>query len=60
VAKDTARLGTRGIYRAEVEASLPYLVCDADHHFYEPEDSMTRFLEPKYQARMAGQRPITR
>jgi predicted TIM-barrel fold metal-dependent hydrolase len=52
--------GTRGVYRADVEASLPYLVCDADHHFYEPDDSMTRHLERKYRDRMYGQRPISR
>jgi predicted TIM-barrel fold metal-dependent hydrolase len=53
-------VGTRGIYRADVEVSLPYRVCDADHHFYEPDDSMTRHLEAEYRDRMFGQRPISR
>ena len=40
--------GTRGVYRAEDEAKLAYRVYDADNHFYETPDSVTRFLEPKY------------
>jgi hypothetical protein len=40
--------GTRGVYRPEEEAKLPYSVYDADNHFYETPDAVTRFLEPRY------------
>jgi predicted TIM-barrel fold metal-dependent hydrolase len=48
MAGDATLIGTRGVYRAEVEARLPYKVFDADNHFYPPEDAETRHLEPEF------------
>jgi hypothetical protein len=44
--------GSRGIYLADKEASLPYRVYDADHHIYPPPDARIRQLDPKYHARL--------
>ncbi|MGE0881067.1 MAG: amidohydrolase family protein [Acidimicrobiia bacterium] len=44
--------GTRGIYAAEKEASLPYRVWDADHHIYPPADARIRHLPAKYHDRL--------
>ncbi|ONH33335.1 amidohydrolase family protein [Pseudofrankia asymbiotica] len=41
---DTPQLGSRGIYVADVEQSLPYGIFDADHHLYAPDDAVTRYL----------------
>ena len=48
MAESTRQAGSRGVYRADFEARLPYRVFDADNHFYETPDALTRFLEPKY------------
>ncbi|HEX5586663.1 MAG TPA: amidohydrolase family protein [Acidimicrobiia bacterium] len=40
----TPELGSRGVYLADVEQSLPYRVFDADHHFYPPADALTRHM----------------
>ena len=47
---DTA-IGTRGVYRAEVEERLPYRVYDADNHFYPTPDAIDRHLDPKMRER---------
>ncbi|ADP83289.1 amidohydrolase family protein [Pseudofrankia inefficax] len=44
---DTPQLGSRGIYVADVEQSLPYGIFDADHHLYAPADAVTRYLAPE-------------
>src|SRR5436309_13357228 len=44
--------GSRGIYLADKEASLPYKVYDADHHIYAPQDARIRHLDPKYHDRL--------
>lgn len=44
--------GTRGVYVAEKEASLPYKVFDADHHIYAAADARIRHLDPKYHDRL--------
>jgi predicted TIM-barrel fold metal-dependent hydrolase len=43
---DTHQLGSRGIYGAELEKSLPYGIFDGDHHLYAPDDAVTRYLDP--------------
>ncbi len=43
---DTPRLGTRGIYGADLEQHLPYGIFDGDHHLYAPDDAVTRYLAP--------------
>ncbi|MBO0729280.1 MAG: amidohydrolase [Acidimicrobiaceae bacterium] len=50
MATETA-LGTRGVYRAEVEERLPYRVFDADNHFYPTPDAVDRYLDPKMRER---------
>ena len=50
MASDTA-VGTRGVYRAEVEEKLPYRVYDADNHFYPTSDAIDRYLDPKMRDR---------
>lgn len=42
----TPQLGSRGIYTAGQEQSLPYGIYDADHHLYAPSDAVTRYLDP--------------
>ena len=32
-------------------ADLPYLIFDADNHYYEAEDAFTRHLDPKMRRR---------
>lgn len=32
------------------EADVDYALCDADQHYYEPQDALTRHLEKKYQS----------
>jgi len=44
----TSETGTRGIYVADKEASLPYGVYDADNHIYAPDDARIRHLAKKY------------
>jgi predicted TIM-barrel fold metal-dependent hydrolase len=44
---DTPKLGTRGIYGADLEQTLPYGIFDGDHHFYAPDDAVTRHLAPE-------------
>lgn len=44
---DTSKLGSRGIYGADQEQSLPYGIFDGDHHLYAPEDAVTRHLAPE-------------
>ena len=41
---ETPKLGTRGIYGAELEQTLPYGIFDGDHHLYAPDDAVTRYL----------------
>ena len=41
----TAQTGTRGVYREEDEAKLPYTAYDADNHIYPPQDAEIRHLE---------------
>jgi predicted TIM-barrel fold metal-dependent hydrolase len=48
----TAGTGTRGVYLADNEASLPFKVWDADHHIYPPDDARIRHLDPKYHDRL--------
>ena len=43
----SAQIGSRGVYVADVEQSLPYGVFDADHHLYAPSDAVTRYLAPE-------------
>ena len=43
---------SRGVYRPDVEATLPYRVFDADNHFYPPEDAEVRHLEARYRERV--------
>jgi predicted TIM-barrel fold metal-dependent hydrolase len=40
---ETPQVGTRGIY-GSAEETLPYGIYDGDHHFYAPEDAVTRYL----------------
>lgn len=47
-----AETGTRGIYLAQKEAALPYLVYDADHHIYPPEDARIRHLPKRFHDRL--------
>jgi predicted TIM-barrel fold metal-dependent hydrolase len=44
---NSPQLGSRGIYTAGLEQTLPYGVFDADHHLYAPSDAVTRFLAPE-------------
>ena len=44
----STQTGKRGVYRADVEARLPYQVFDADNHIYPPPDAEIRHLEKKY------------
>ena len=48
----TTQTGTRGVYRAEDEAKLPYLAYDADNHIYPPQDAEIRHLEKLYHERV--------
>jgi predicted TIM-barrel fold metal-dependent hydrolase len=43
---ETPKLGTRGIYGAELEQTLPYGIYDGDNHLYAPDDAVTRYLDP--------------
>lgn len=43
---ETPKLGSRGIYGADLEQSLPYGIFDGDHHLYAPDDAVTRHLAP--------------
>jgi predicted TIM-barrel fold metal-dependent hydrolase len=45
-------LGTRGVYGADAEASLPVKVYDADHHIYPPADARIRHLPERYHSRL--------
>ena len=47
-----AKLGTRGVYRADVEQKLAYKAYDADNHIYPPADAEVRHLEKKYLERV--------
>ncbi len=47
----TTTPGARGVYRADVEARLPYRVFDADNHFYPTPDAVDRYLDPKMRDR---------
>jgi predicted TIM-barrel fold metal-dependent hydrolase len=44
LSESSSQVGTRGIYDAGVEQSLPYGIYDGDHHFYAPADAVTRYL----------------
>jgi predicted TIM-barrel fold metal-dependent hydrolase len=44
-------LGARGIYKAEVEAALPYQVIDADNHIYDAPEDLGEYLESRYRER---------
>jgi predicted TIM-barrel fold metal-dependent hydrolase len=44
---ETTQLGTRGIYGADREQTLPYGIFDGDHHLYAPDDAVTRHLCPE-------------
>jgi predicted TIM-barrel fold metal-dependent hydrolase len=46
------QIGTRGVYLADKEASLPYGVFDADHHIYPPDDARIRHLPEKYHSQL--------
>jgi predicted TIM-barrel fold metal-dependent hydrolase len=47
-------IGTRGVYLAEKEATLPYRVFDADHHIRPPQEARVRHLENKYVEQLAA------
>ena len=48
---DGTQVGTRGIYVAELEQTLPYGIYDADHHLYAPYDAPSRYLSPEMEER---------
>ena len=41
---DTPKVGSRGVYTADLEQTVPYGIYDADHHLYAPDDAVTRYL----------------
>jgi len=48
---DATQVGSRGIYVAELEQSLPYGIFDADHHLYAPYDAPSRYLSAEMEER---------
>jgi len=47
-----AEIGTRGVYLADQETSLPFQVFDVVHHIYPPADARVRHLDPKHHDRL--------
>ena len=45
-------VGTRGIYVADKEVTLPYRVYDADNHIYPPDDARIRHLPKRFHDRL--------
>jgi predicted TIM-barrel fold metal-dependent hydrolase len=41
---EAPKLGSRGIYGADLEQQLPYGIYDGDNHLYAPDDAVTRYL----------------